>query len=231
MVIGNGMIANRFMDYKKNPNFIIFASGVSRSQEIKKTEFAREEELLLKTITEHPEKTFIYFSTCSIYDFDARNSPYVKHKLAMEQLIQIYAKNFYIFRVSQIVGNSHNETLINFLFNKIKNQEPVKIRVNCTRNLIDVDDLYQIIDYILQNSLLINNVINISNSISLSIREIVSIIENCIGSRGIYDYLNTGSAYPDFDIHPIKDVLAKLNILFNKEYYQKVIMKYYQNKG
>ena len=33
MVIGNGMIANRFMSYKNDEDIIIFASGVSNSKD------------------------------------------------------------------------------------------------------------------------------------------------------------------------------------------------------
>ena len=33
MVIGNGMIANRFMNYKDEKDKIIFASGVSNSKD------------------------------------------------------------------------------------------------------------------------------------------------------------------------------------------------------
>jgi hypothetical protein len=33
MVIGNGMIANRFMSYKSDRDKIIFASGVSNSKD------------------------------------------------------------------------------------------------------------------------------------------------------------------------------------------------------
>ncbi len=50
MVIGNGMIANRFFNYKNDEGKIIFASGVSNSKDTEAVNFQREFELLDKTI-------------------------------------------------------------------------------------------------------------------------------------------------------------------------------------
>ena len=86
MIIGNGLIASLFTDCDQE-NIIFFASGVSNSLETQKEEFLREENLIRKTITENPNKIFIYFSTCSIYYSSKAESQYVLHKLKMEQII------------------------------------------------------------------------------------------------------------------------------------------------
>ncbi|WP_333850847.1 hypothetical protein [Epilithonimonas sp.] len=67
MIIGRGLIASLFRDMDQE-NIIFFASGVSNSLETSPEEFLREENLIRKTFTENPDKLFIYFSTCSIYD-------------------------------------------------------------------------------------------------------------------------------------------------------------------
>ena len=41
MVIGNGMLATRFMDFKKDEETIIFASGVSNSKNTVEDPFKR----------------------------------------------------------------------------------------------------------------------------------------------------------------------------------------------
>jgi len=46
MVIGNGMIAKAFSQYKNNPKVLLFASGVSRSNEKEEASFLREKELI-----------------------------------------------------------------------------------------------------------------------------------------------------------------------------------------
>lgn len=67
MVIGNGMIANRFTNYKDDKEIVIFASGVSNSKNINKENFKKEFLLLEDIIKANPDKVITYFSTCSIY--------------------------------------------------------------------------------------------------------------------------------------------------------------------
>ena len=66
MVVGNGMIANRFMSYKDDDDVIIFASGVSNSKDIVEENFVREFQLLHQTVKNNADKTLVYFSTCSV---------------------------------------------------------------------------------------------------------------------------------------------------------------------
>ena len=61
MVIGNGMIANRFASYKDDDNIFIFASGVSNSKETNEEHFLREVQLLNQTIKEYPGKNTCVF--------------------------------------------------------------------------------------------------------------------------------------------------------------------------
>ena len=75
------------------PEVIFFASGVSNSSEISEKEFNREENLIHKILGDNPQKQFVYFSTCSIYDSSKNGSPYVLHKLKMEQIIINKASN------------------------------------------------------------------------------------------------------------------------------------------
>lgn len=50
MVIGNGMIAQRFASYKHNDDYVIFASGVSNSRMKDDVAYEREIKLLADTI-------------------------------------------------------------------------------------------------------------------------------------------------------------------------------------
>ena len=57
MVIGNGMIANRFMNrYRDDSNVIIFASGVSNSSEKFEDQYIREKVLIEKYLNEYSDK-------------------------------------------------------------------------------------------------------------------------------------------------------------------------------
>src|SRR4051794_11359548 len=108
MVIGNGMVAKKFESYKTNDQFLIFASGVSNSKNTNPEAYERELTLLKSAIKENQEKILVYFSTCSIYDPGEETSKYVLHKKHIEQLIQKKQKQFYVFRVSNLVGQSGN---------------------------------------------------------------------------------------------------------------------------
>lgn len=120
MIIGSGLIASLFTNHDRE-DCIFFASGVSNSLETKKSEFLREENLIRKTIGENPEKTFAYFSTCSIYDLSKTESPYVLHKLKMEQIIAEHNSKYIIFRVSNAVGKGGNPNLLmNYLIRSVK---------------------------------------------------------------------------------------------------------------
>ncbi len=141
MIIGNGLIANLFTEHDRE-NIIFFASGVSNSLETEKSAFLREENLLRKHLTENPEKIFIYFSTCSIYDSSKNGSLYVNHKLKMERLVEDLAPKYLILRVSNAVGKGGNRNLLmNYLVNSVKEEKIINVHNLATRNLIDADDI------------------------------------------------------------------------------------------
>src|SRR5688572_5332524 len=122
MVVGKGLIARAFEPlYSKDNRFLIFASGVSNSGNTEAYEFKRETGLLEQAIQQHPEKTLIYFSTCSIYDPSMQQSLYVQHKLAMENLIQTRHPDYHIFRLANLAGKTNNpHTFLNYFAQHIQ---------------------------------------------------------------------------------------------------------------
>ncbi len=157
MIIGNGLIASLFTECDQE-NIIFFASGVSNSLETKKEEFLREENLIKKTITENPNKVFIYFSTCSIYDSSKVESQYVLHKLKMEQIIIQLCPQYLILRLSNAVGNGGNSNLLmNYLVRSVKNNEIINVHTKATRNLIDVEDIKNITNQLIDKQYLLHH--------------------------------------------------------------------------
>ena len=65
MVVGNGMVARKFLSYKTNNDFLIFASGVSNSKTSDPATYKREIELLESCMETNPKKTVVYFICCS----------------------------------------------------------------------------------------------------------------------------------------------------------------------
>ncbi|HSQ45212.1 MAG TPA: hypothetical protein VLM16_09460, partial [Ginsengibacter sp.] len=227
---GNGMIANSFASYKNNESIIIFASGVSNSKDTVEEHYQREFGLLKQTIQDYPEKTLVYFSTCSIQDVDLASLPYVIHKKNIEEYISKNAEKYYLFRISNLAGVSNNPyTLLNyFIFNILKDQ-PLTVWKNAFRNIIGVDDMYAIVNYFLQQKENINTLINIANPQNYSVRYIIKSIETHLNKKAIINEVERGDNY-DIDVRSIEPLFATLNIQFNDNYLASLLKKYYHSR-
>ena len=192
MIIGNGMMSKVFESYNTNNKVLIFASGVSNSNEVLEGNFHREKFLLKDAISRNQEKLIVYFSSCSIYEESTNTKCYVKHKLEMEDLIQKECLNFFIFRLPQVVGFARNQTLVNFLFSSILNNKKIDIYKHSTRNLISADDVFKAVSYLITNKMYLNEITNIATPKNTLVKDIVKIIENITGLSFNYNLLDCG---------------------------------------
>ncbi|AQG79661.1 NAD-dependent epimerase/dehydratase family protein [Spirosoma montaniterrae] len=210
MVIGSGMIAQRFSDYHANDNVVIFASGVSNSKETRSEPYARERQLVETTLAQAGERLFVYFSTGSINDPTEQGSAYVAHKLAMEELISSRAIHYLIVRASNVVGGPGNpHTILNYFWERIQQDEPFTIWQYATRNLIDLDDLYEAVTHCITNPARWNQLVVIANPYSVSPLQIVEAIEMHTNRKARYELIAKGLPFSfDTYIHdliPIND--------------------------
>ena len=230
MVIGTGMIGKRFEAYQNDDRFVIFASGVSNSKNRIDAAYNREIQSLKQTIEEQQQKIFVYFSTCSLYDPEEENTPYVAHKKNVEHIVQSSCQRFRIFRVSNLVGRSNNpNTVLNFFVYHIRNQINFDLWSNASRNLLDIDDMYSIVDYILRGELHTNAVTNIANPSSYKVTEIVAAIEKRWQVQANYVPIPKGSTF-NIDISAISEIIKQLKIPFPGDYLAKLLEKYYKDK-
>ncbi len=212
MVIGNGMIANMFKKYASVNNVVIFASGVSDSSEVKDIVFLREKSLIKSTINQHKDKQFIYFSSCSLEDEELKYTPYHMHKKKIELSIQRNSPNYIIFRLPNVIGFGGNEAnIINFLINKIKNNNEFAIHKNATRNIVDIEHFYQIASYIIDNKSYRNRIINIAYDSNTSIIDLVFSIEKMLNIKSIFSTESKGSDLK-IDNLEIRHIMEMLNI-------------------
>lgn len=225
MIIGRGLLASLFIESDRNDT-VFFASGVSNSLETRLEEFMREENLIIKTISENPGKIFIYFSTCSIYDSSKTGSDYVLHKLKMEQIIKKSCDKYLILRVSNAVGKGGNPNLLmNYLIRSINNNETINVHTKATRNLIDAEDIRNITFKLIEKSDL-NKIINVAYVQNYAIIEILEIIERFYDTKLNLNLIKSGSGY-DINIPDIEDYF-RINNLSNKESYLcRILEKYY----
>lgn len=230
MVIGNGMIANRFISYKDDKSKIIFASGVSNSKDTIKQNFLREFQLLQHTVKDHPGKTLVYFSTCSIEDKDLQASNYIIHKKNIEKFIKENTESYYLFRISNVAGVSNNPyTLLNYFILNILQQNNFTVWKNAYRNIIGLDDMYAIATEILNEESMSNTTINIANPDNYSVPFIIEKIEAHLNKKAIYKEIKKGDNYK-ISISTIEPIIRKLNIPFNDNYLSLLLKKYYHSK-
>ena len=228
MVVGNGMVAKRFLSYANADQYLIFASGVSNSKTNDDEAYRRETELLEQMISKHPEKTLVYFSTCSIYDPGESASAYIIHKLKMEEVIQNRCATYQIFRVSNLVGNSDNpNTILNFFIYHIRHKINFDLWTNASRNLLDIDDLFKIADTILQERLFPNQVVNVASPFNYPVTEIIKELEQWYGHKASYVSIPKGHKFT-IDISLIEPLIERMGIKFRHDYLRYLLTKYYK---
>jgi glycosyltransferase involved in cell wall biosynthesis len=227
VLIGNGVIANRFCDYALKSNYLIFAGSINDFAINDDAAFQNEEAALQLALADNPDVPFIYFSSCSILDPEVGETPYVLHKIRMEKLLQSQAKFFLIFRLPEVVGLSGDESsLVNFLVDAISNKKPFEISAKAQKNLIDIDNVHTIADEIIKSNKYSNSIINIASTQNTSIYALIQNIEQFLGLKARFDKVEKGSDL-DLDISEIQPLLSMLNINFDENYIPRVLEKYF----
>ena len=118
-IIGHGDIASVLKDKE---DITYFASGVSNSSETRDDEFKREFELLM---LQDISKRLVYLSSLCVFYLD---TPYSTHKRCMESIVKRAFPRYTIIRLGNITWGDNPHTIINFLRNKIKNNELLEIQ-------------------------------------------------------------------------------------------------------
>lgn len=229
MVIGNGMLAIKFMSFKTVKDVVIFASGVSNSASQHHESYARESALLEETIRANPHAVLVYFSTCSIYQPSLLQNKYVQHKLEMEALVQANAKQYLLLRLSNPVGITNNKhTVFNYFIEQLINMQPIAVWQNAKRNLMDIDDVYNVSAHIINNQLFKNDIVNIAHPKNFSVHEILQALETYFKMAGNYTYLHKGDE-PNIDLQKVMPVYNALNVPFPKDYLHFLLKKYFSD--
>lgn len=228
-IIGSGFIARNFKKEKINRDVIIFASGVSNSTTKKKSLFDRENKKLKAINKLFNKKKIIYFSTCSVLDNTRRKKPYQKHKIFMENYIKKNISNYLIFRLPEVIGSNkkNKNTLINFLYEKIKYKKKLIVSKNLYRNLIDIKDFILISKYLI-NKNYNRRIINIASPQMTSVVSIIEVISKILNKRIRLIKKNIpNNENFKINVNFIKKIFKKFSISFNNRYIYNSIKKYY----
>ena len=227
MVIGNGLMAQAFYRHMNDDNILIFASGVSSSKFCTAYDCAREEALLRKSLDKCGDKIlFVYFSSCSIASSNLVSDIYHTHKKKMEEIIQMNAKRYAIFRLPNVVGSVVNlDTLFYYLVDKVKRQEAFELWSGAKRNIIDIDDVVNIVNNIIDDNIFINEITNVANLNDVTVDEIVYEIAKHLGADVKYSKIEYNDNYfiDTTKVHPLFD---RLGLNFNANYLERIVKKY-----
>lgn len=226
MIVGSGLLASEFAKYyAERSDIIIFASGVSNSNEVNNEEFSREKNLLQRSMPK--SATLVYFGTCSIYDPDMKTKPYTLHKMEMERLVANEFPSHIIFRLPQLVGKKGNKnTLTNYLYNRISTNKEFQVWRSAHRYLIDVCDVQKIVSAILISGSHEMEIINIAPPTSISVLNIVEIIEKILIKKANYSIVDGGEIY-NIDAILANKYASIAGIDFDKNYPDRILRKYY----
>lgn len=217
------MIADAFRAVHAENDCLLLAAGVSNSSEKALSEFQREKDVVVKAIVRHPESRVIYFSTCSVYG--TARSPYVEHKLRMEQVVTANAKSFLILRLPQVVGLTSNSTLVSFFVEQILKRNTLRIQAGATRNLIDVCDVVRITSVLLDAVNCSRLTVNIAAKRAVSARDIIQRISDILEVRPHCVEVRGGEAYP-ISVEFIEGLLRPDDPIFGDKYWVDTLDKY-----
>lgn len=142
MIIGHGLLAQSIRSEDRD-DVTFFCSGVSNSLETSYQAFEREFNLLKDQDTGY---LLVYFSTISVFNPSKQHTPYVRHKLTMEDTVRQHFENHIILRLPNMVGEGGNATnLFPYFLHAILNGSKVTIFDNTHRDLMDTTSLPEII--------------------------------------------------------------------------------------
>lgn len=184
-IFGRGFIGSNLRRLELSKDFLVYAAGVSNSNQNKVSAYKKEINVLKKVLkTVDAKKKFIYISSLSVENKKLRNDRYVKNKLLIENLIKKNIQRYLIVRLPQIVGRNKNKfTLTNCLYKNIKLGKPVVLWKNSIRNLIDIDDIVKILKKYLKNKPKINTTINIFNPKSVKVISLIKLFSEILNKE------------------------------------------------
>ena len=230
-IVGRGFIAKnlyKIISAIQKSDYIIYAAGISNSREKSNTKLKKEINLFKKFIDKNQNNKIAYISTADVTNNLKKRSRYVKNKIKIEKLIQKYFKKYIIIRLPQIIGKSKNKnTLINFFNDKIKKGKKIELLNNVKRNLLDINDVLKMIKTILINKKTERKIIILSNKYSLKPIEIIKILELKQRKKAKYYFKKTNKQIWNLNFNKNLKYFDKAKIKFDKDYFKKVINKYY----
>lgn len=227
MVVGDGMMAKAFSVFAPRNDVVVFASGVSDSTETRQAAFEREGALLARTRAAHPDALVLYFGTCSVADPDRRDTPYVRHKLAMEALLAAARGPWMVLRLPLAIGPGHRgNTLAKYLYERIVRGEPFEVWSRSMRYPIDVADVVAIAERLVADRASWNRPINVALR-RFAVLDFVRALEAISGRKAVYNLVDKGAGY-EVACPEVQRLAGELALDYSEVYLERVLRKYFR---
>jgi nucleoside-diphosphate-sugar epimerase len=221
------MVAGALKEMTGWENDILFSSGVSNSGEQSVRFFQREIDLVNYFLSRANGSTFVYFSTTSIFDSAKAASPYVNHKIFIEDLIKNSSVNYLIVRLPNLVGNSNNpNTLTNFFVDRIRMRRAIKLNFHAIRHLIDVTDLPFILNDISTQYGKKNVTVDVETDRPLTADKILSMIEQVLDIEADIQHIDA-KTISTINNSELKKSAVYYQLKTNDDYHYNLLKKYY----
>lgn len=192
MIVGRGLLASVFDPVViDSANAVVFASGVSNSQETRPEAFERERRLLSDALSQDAGR-LVYFSTCSVADAHRTATPYVQHKLAMEGMVRQRSRAM-VLRLPQVVGRTENpHTLTNFLVSRIRNGQPFEVWRDAKRCLIDAESVGVMTTHLLLEGPCPTTPVDLAPDEVITMADLVSMLESTLRRKANFRVIEQG---------------------------------------
>jgi len=218
-IVGTGLIATAFKSSLvnfKNSEWIIYASGVSNSQEDNVDSFLREKKLLRSLPN---NKRIVYFSTCSVNISQEHRTQYIEHKIEIEKELDV--NKDLIIRLPNVVGpNGNNNNVINFFINSIINKNKIIIQNDAKRNLIGISEVVRIVNKLIEGGC--NGIYEVGDISSYGVIEIIKVIEGILHIEANI-ISNAGGYSIPVDLKRVIEFIPNYNNFFPKWYMKKIL--------
>lgn len=220
-IVGNGLIATAFKNNIEENNYsdwIIFASGVSNSQDDDEDSFSRENKLLKKLSA---NKRIVYFSTCSVNIPKEYHTRYIKHKLEIENMFNL--KKDLVIRLSNVVGeNGNRKNIVNYFIESIQNHQLINLQKNAERNLIGISEVVKVVKLLMDSNC--SGVYEVGSNKNYKVIEIIKEIEKLLGITAKID-LNSGGYSIPVDLGKVTTAIPSYNSFFKNDYLKSMLIK------
>jgi dolichol-phosphate mannosyltransferase len=225
MLYGKGPIANRFAKFQLSQRYVIYIAPIEQ-------EFlVPQEELKLKEIllNANSHQIIVYISAFHTIKELREPNLFIHPKLNVEKILLDSGYDYVIIKLPELFFlDSTDIGLVKPLMLELKNDKTINLPDECV-NLLDIDNAFEIINYILKRNLAVNKVINVACPFNTSLvalaNDISTLFENDLSFISpIKNVKNSITLTEEVSL-----AIKILGINFDQNYNSRAVKKYYSN--